>query len=326
MKIEKILNNRYFAAFYKFVEGASLTEDDVKLPPPPAEVDTDSAENRWLQTEQNNERSLRTRYEAWYQRKGVAIFNDVYRVASVLICLTIICTMLSVVSSLPTLGSSDNPTVNEVVDRYVSKSIEETGTVNSVAGMISAYRGFDTLGEAHVLFVAACSVIVLLRVDPSSRKKNNAQVLDKLGQDMSYEPKNDIILQKSAMILVPLAFIFGLYVILNGTSSPGGGFSGGAIIGAGLILHTVALGFRRTERFFNDEVYHIVKTTCLTVYAILMAYFIYTGANGLDNHVWLGIPGTILSGGIILPINIAVGFEVACTMYSFYALFRKGGL
>jgi multicomponent Na+:H+ antiporter subunit B len=234
--------------------------------------------------------------------------------------------MLSVVSSLPTFGSSDNPTVNEVVDRYVSKSIEETGTVNSVAGMISAYRGFDTLGEAHVLFVAACSVIVLLRVDPSSRKKSNAQVLDKLGQDMSYEPKNDIILQKSAMILVPLAFIFGLYVILNGTSSPGGGFSGGAIIGAGLILHTVAFGFRRTERFFNDEVYHIVKTTCLTVYAILMAYFIYTGANGLNNHVWLGIPGTILSGGIILPINIAVGFEVACTMYSFYALFRKGGL
>ena len=57
-----------------------------------------------------------------------------------------------------------------------------------------------------------------------------------------------------------------------------------------------------------------------------MAYFIYMGANGWDDHVWLGIPGGIVSGGLILPINIAVGFEVACTMYCFYALFRKGGL
>lgn len=326
MKIKKILNNHLFLSIYRFIEGASLTEDEVKLPVITEEIDTDNAENRWLEATQDNERNVLTRYHRWYERKGVSVFNQIYRVASVLICLTIICTMLAVVDCLPPFGSDENPTVNDVVERYVSKSIEETGTVNSVAGMISAYRGFDTLGEAHVLFVAACSVIILLRVDPSSRKKSNAKVLDKLGKDMTFEPNGDIILQKATNVLVPLSFIFGLYVMLNGTSSPGGGFSGGAITGAGLILHSVSFGFRRTEHFFNDEVYHVVKTACLTIYALLMAYFIYMGANGLPNHIWLGIPGTILSGGIILPINIAVGFEVACTMYSFYALFRKGGL
>ena len=44
--------------------------------------------------------------------------------------------------------------------------------------------------------------------------------------DRKYEPKNDMILQKIAMILVPLIIIFGIYVILNGHISPGGGFSG----------------------------------------------------------------------------------------------------
>lgn len=325
MSKTKILDIRFAKRLVSFVDGVSLTEEEVKLAPSEP-LDTDTPENQWLQNTQNGEASVHTRYERWYKRHGFEVFNDLYRIFSVIVCITIIVTMLAVVSTLPTFGDPSDPSVNEVVDRYVSKSIEETGTVNAVAGMISAYRGFDTLGEAHVLFVAACSVIILLRVDPSSRKRSNSKILDRLGKDMDYEPNQDLVLQKVATVMVPCAFLYGLYVVLNGTSSPGGGFSGGAIIGAGIILHSVAFGFRKTEKFFNDEVYHVVKTACLTIYALLMAYFIYMGANGFDNHIWLGIPGTILSGGIILPINIAVGFEVACTMYSFYALFRKGGL
>ena len=38
----------------------------------------------------------------------------------------------------------------------------------------------------------------------------------------------------------------------------------------------------------------------------------------------LGTPGAILSSGLILVLNICVGFIVTCTMYAFYAVFRKG--
>ena len=317
----------FLARLVSFVESGSFREEDYTLSPAQKDtLDTDIPENRWLLSVQHAEKPVAARLVSWFSRKGVELFDDLYRIASVFICVTLIGVLLSVVSFLPAFGSAENPAVNEVVERYVSKSIEETGTTNAVAGMISAYRGFDTLGEAHVLFVAACSVIVLLRVDPSERKRGRLLNPDRVGGDIDYEPNSDLILRKAAKILVPLAFIFGLYVILNGTSSPGGGFSGGAIMGAGLILNSVAFGFERTGRFFGDEVYHLVKTACLTAYALLMAYFIYMGANGWDDHVWLGIPGGIVSGGLILPINIAVGFEVACTMYCFYALFRKGGL
>ena len=50
------------------------------------------------------------------------------------------------------------------------------------------------------------------------------------------------------------------------------------------------------------------------------------GSHGYDNHIPLGTPSNIISSGLILFINIFVGTEVACTMYAFYALFRKGGL
>ena len=62
------------------------------------------------------------------------------------------------------------------------------------------------------------------------------------------------------------------------------------------------------------------------MYGLIGSYFYFTGGNGIENHIPLGIPGHILSSGIILPINICVGLEVACTMYAFYALFRRGGL
>ena len=80
------------------------------------------------------------------------------------------------------------------------------------------------------------------------------------------------------------------------------------------------------EKFFNEHIYKIAKITALCMYGVIGSYFYITGANGINNHIPLGIAGRILSGGIILPIDIAVGIEVACTMYAFYALFRRGGI
>ena len=71
--------------------------------------------------------------------------------------------------------------------------------------------------------------------------------------DRYYEPKNDVILQTVAKILVPPIFIFGIYVILCGHSRAGGGFSGGAIIGAGLILYLNAFGFEKDGAVFLPQ-------------------------------------------------------------------------
>ncbi|MDE7403950.1 MAG: hypothetical protein K2M81_02465, partial [Lachnospiraceae bacterium] len=228
--------------------------------------------------------------------------------------------LLYTVSYLPRIGSSANPDNNIVSQRYIEEGLQETGALNIVSGMILTYRAFDTFGETNVLFIATCCVMILLMVDDAVLKKveNN--------NDRRFEPKNDAILQGTAFVLCPIIFIFGIYVILNGHLSPGGGFSGGAILGAGLILYTSAFGFKKTQKFFNEMIYKIAKITALCMYGIIGSYFYITGANGIENHIPLGIPGHILSGGIILPIDICVGLEVACTMYAFYALFRRGGL
>jgi multicomponent Na+:H+ antiporter subunit B len=60
------------------------------------------------------------------------------------------------------------------------------------------------------------------------------------------------------------------------------------------------------------------------VYCLAKSYSFFTGANHLESHIPLGTPGAILSSGLILILNICVGMVVACTMYSFYALVRRG--
>jgi len=253
--------------------------------------------------------------------RSLSVWKKLYIVAAVIFCIMLGLTMVYTVSFLPEVGSIDTPANSSIVGaRYIEQGLQETGAINIVTGMILTYRAFDTFGETNVLFIATICVMILLMIDEKllhEMEKNN---------DRKYEPKNDVILLTVAKVLVPIVFVFGIYIILNGQLSPGGGFSGGAILGAGMILFVSACGFTKVEKFFNEHVYKIAKITALCMYGCIGSYFYITGANGLDNHIPLGWAGHILSGGIILPIDIAVGIEVACTMYAFYALFRRGGL
>ena len=274
---------------------------------------------------EKRERERKSLYEHIYDMEHnakVRTFRKLYRVFSVIFCIALVLVLLTMVSYLPTIGEVSNPVNNEVSRRYIENGLQETGAVNIVTGMILDYRAFDTLGESHVLFIATCTVLILLRVD---KKKGKGGQEDAEENDRVYEPKNDIILQTVARILVPPIIIFGIYVILGGHLGPGGGFSGGAVIGAGLILYLNAFGFVKTERFFTAKTYKWMSFCALACYALSKCYSFYTGANHIKSVIPLGTPGAILSSGLILILNICVGIVVAGTMYTFYVMFRKGG-
>lgn len=271
------------------------------------------------------EAALYDRRRAWSHTRGAKIARALYLLLAIALCAAICAVLLTTVSNLPSFGGENNPINNEVSRRYIERGVQETGAVNIVSGMILDYRAFDTLGESNVLFIAVCAVMIFLRRGSGSRESAQLrECADAEGADSAYEPKNDIILQRVAAILVPIVLLFGLYVILNGHLGPGGGFSGGAVMGAGLILYLNAYGFAKTERFFTARTYKVISCSALAFYALAKAYSFFCGANHVDSGIGLGIPGRIFSAGLILYLNIAVGMVVCCTMYAFYALFRKG--
>ena len=115
-------------------------------------------------------------------------------------------------------------------------------------------------------------------------------------------------------------------MLLNGQNSPGGGFSGGAVLGAGMIIYASAFGFRQADRLVSARLSSALTFAALSFYIFAKGFVFFTGANGMENHIPKGTPGAVLSGGLILPLDIAVGLVVAFTMYGFYSLFRRGNI
>lgn len=252
--------------------------------------------------------------------KELSFFRIIYRISSFVFIGLLFLVLFIMALRLPQMGDAYNPQNNEVSKRYIEQGMQETGAVNIVTGMILDYRAFDTFGESCVLFAAACCVFVLLRIPDLEIRERDKE--DK--EDRKYEPRNDLILRMAAMVIVPLTMVFGIYIILNGHLSPGGGFAGGAILSAGFILYLNAYGFQKMEHILNEKKIKLLTFFALLVYCLAKSYSFFTGANHIESGIPLGTPGNIFSSGLILLLNICVGIVVACTMYSFYALLRRG--
>ena len=251
-------------------------------------------------------------------------FYTAYRVIAVICCIVLTGVLLYTVANMPRYGA-ENPRAMEVARRYIEDGVEETGAVNAVAGMILDYRAFDTLGESHVLFTALLCVMILLRLD-SKNTRAGLEDYYTIANDSYFDVSGDPALRTAARALLPMIFIYGAYVLLNGQNSPGGGFSGGAVLGAALIIYSTAYGFGRADRLFSRRMTTAVTFCALAFYSFAKGYVFITGANGIPNGIPKGTPGAILSGGLILPLDIAVGLVVACTMYGFYSLFKRGNI
>ncbi|SFL06252.1 multisubunit sodium/proton antiporter, MrpB subunit (TC 2.A.63.1) [Halogranum rubrum] len=72
--------------------------------------------------------------------------------------------LLMTVPALPAIGDAGSPVVGgEVTNYYLDNAYEQTEVENVVTAVLAAYRGFDTLGEAAVVFTAGVAVLLVLR-------------------------------------------------------------------------------------------------------------------------------------------------------------------
>lgn len=65
---------------------------------------------------------------------------------------------------LPAVGDPGSPilTYEPVTGHYLTESYHETHVHNTVTAVLAAYRGFDTFGEATVVFAAGVATLVVL--------------------------------------------------------------------------------------------------------------------------------------------------------------------
>jgi multisubunit Na+/H+ antiporter MnhB subunit len=128
------------------------------------------------------------------------------------------------------------------------------------------------------------------------------------------------IVQVIARLLAGMLFLFGTYVVLHGHLTPGGGFAGGVLIAAAFILMSLAFGsVEQTERS-SYTLSSVVESMGGVLFVSLALAGYVAGTSFFQNASVYGIgkPLLLISGGIILPTNIAIGIKVGAGLFAMF--------
>ena len=91
--------------------------------------------------------------ESWIRNKVLNI------ISSAIIILFLVYVFAYMVTPLQPFGEH----TLRMADYYIRAGAESTGSANLVTGVLFDFRGYDTLGEATILFTAALGVVTILR-------------------------------------------------------------------------------------------------------------------------------------------------------------------
>ncbi|MDJ0764752.1 MAG: Na(+)/H(+) antiporter subunit B [Myxococcota bacterium] len=128
--------------------------------------------------------------------------------------------------------------------------------------------------------------------------------------------QESIIIKTISRILIPFIQLFGLYVIMHGHTSPGGGFQGGVILGASFILLAIAYGTNEMNRRFSLKTLTIMTALGVFLYGLIGVVCMLLGANFLDYGI---LPIDFEPRGMgMLGIEIGVGITVMAVMVSIF--------
>jgi len=192
----------------------------------------------------------------------------------------------------PSFGNVD---LNDRVSgEYLDQTnIDDVGAANIVTAIVVAYRGFDTLGEVTVLFVSALGVALLLG---SSAKQKRLE--------LDFKP--NFMLRVGSRALFGIILLVGLYIILHGHLTPGGGFPGGTMIASAILLLYLA-----DDRFrAKIKGFKILEGVAGSLYVIIGLLGLLLATYFLQNFLPSGTLGDLLSAGIIPIIYILIGLKV----------------
>ncbi len=184
----------------------------------------------------------------------------------------------------------------QIVEFGKSENLE-AGSANYVTSIVVNYRSFDTLGEITVLFVSALGVGLLLN---GKRKR----------QSFSHQP--NFILKHGARFVFAIMILFGVYMFTHGHLSPGGGFPGGGIIAAAILLLYMADNDFRVKL----TALKIAEGAAGSLYIIIGLLGLFIGGYFLKNFLPTGIVGDVFSAGIIPIVYILIGLKVGSELSS----------
>lgn len=204
--------------------------------------------------------------------------------------------------NLPPLGDYRGP-YGDVVNAI---TVPERHITNAVTAVNFDIRGSDTLGEEFILFTSVMAVVLLLR---RLRHEPSQEHADRAADRRQEEPTDAI--RVVSIFVAAATVVFGIYVVVHGQLTPGGGFQGGVILASAPLLLYLASEFDQFKKAVPRWLAHFGEAVGAGAYVLIGLGAMAAGASFLENILPLGTKGSVFSGGTIALIDIAVGLEVS---------------
>jgi multisubunit Na+/H+ antiporter MnhB subunit len=128
-----------------------------------------------------------------------------------------------------------------------------------------------------------------------------------------------VIVKKTTQLIAGIIFLYGIYIILHGHLTPGGGFAGGVILAGSFILLILAFGSDFLNLVREERGTTMYENLAILVFLLLALTGLLAGANIFFAN-WLphGTPGELVSAGFMPLYNIFVGIEVAASILTIF--------
>jgi len=128
-----------------------------------------------------------------------------------------------------------------------------------------------------------------------------------------------VVIQTIARILVPFLQLFGLYIIVHGPVSPGGGFQGGVIVGASMILLALSYDLSSAETRVSHKVRIAMDSTGALLFAGMGLLGLLAGGVFLEYGVIpLPMAPAEVRGLMILLVGVAIGIHIMALAASLF--------
>ncbi|NCC94904.1 MAG: Na(+)/H(+) antiporter subunit B [Opitutae bacterium] len=245
-------------------------------------------------------------------------------------------------TDFPDWGDPSSPAATHLSPYYIQHSLHDTAVPNIVTAVLADYRGYDTMFETAVIFTAGLACLFLLRVfitpketeasglyrhratgitlriEQGGRLPQDSREFERI--DSQWVPY-DLIIRKACRLVIPFIQLFALYVVAHGHHSPGGGFQGGVIFGAAVILFAISQNMRTTLEALSEKRSVLLAAGGVLLYVGTGALCLLLGAQFLDYAALAGLLGVdpimARSHGILI-VEIGVAVAVMAVMVSLY--------
>ncbi|MEX0836160.1 MAG: hydrogen gas-evolving membrane-bound hydrogenase subunit E, partial [Nitriliruptor sp.] len=183
--------------------------------------------------------------------------------------------------------------LSDIGGSLLAEGQDLTGGANVVNTILVDFRALDTLGEVVVLAIAALGILALVRFVPRDavpmpHRDDPTAAIEPDFSDARFGGAGMIgsqLLRTTTAMLAPAMVVASLWLLLRGHNAVGGGFIGGLVAGAAIVLRYFSHG--------HSDIFHARTTRTVPTVGIGVLIAVGYGLGGL------GLTGAFLAGGKI---------------------------